>query len=297
LRPAVDALPKGAVRIEVRGGVMRLTGGAVTVEVPLFAPGDPVERGELIAECPFGAEDLRAALDAVAFAAYRKDNERWPLQGVHIAMNEDGVTFAATDTHRLAVRRFPDAADHRASVILPNAGAKLARALVADAEGPAELLIRQAADGQRALEIAGDDFTLTVGAIAGVYPAYEWIIPEGYAARLVLDREAFAAAVQAVAPAAAADWNRAMLRTEGGKLWITAAGDKGAQAQAAVSCGGVLAEGVAFNCRYLLDGLKACGGDVVTLGITGPASAACLWPGNTSAPGDYLYVIMPMRPA
>jgi DNA polymerase-3 subunit beta len=295
LRAAVDALPAGTVRLEARDGVLCLTVGTASVQVPLMAPPQTMERGELIAGCHFGAEDLRAALDSVAFASYRKDNERWPLQGVHIALTESGITFAATDTHRLAVRRFPDGADHRASVILPNAGAKLARAMVADAEGPAELMVRQR-DGRRALEIAGDNFTLTGQGIAGVYPDYESIIPERYGERLVLDREAFAAAVKAVAPAAA-DINRVMLRTDGGKLWITAAGEKGAQAQASVPCGGDMAEAVAFNCKYLLEGLKACGGEMVSFGINGPASVACLWPGDGEAPGDYLYLIMPMRPA
>ena len=293
------ALPAGTVRVTVREGFLQLEYRDAVHSLITGDAGDvlDVPKGECQALAAMDAKALRQALERVAFAAEKTGKSRWALQGVHVRIGEGVLTLAASDTFRLPRLR---AAVHTAGggeAVLPNGAAALAMRALKTARGRVKVTVRVHDRKQRIVELHGESFTLRAFAIEAQYPAYERIIPERYAARLVLDREAFAAAVQAVAPAAAADINRAMFRTEAGKLWVTAAGDKSAQAQASVCCAGDMAEAVAFNCRYLLDGLRACGGELVTLGVTGPASVACLWPGNTGAPGDYLYLIMPMRPA
>lgn len=52
---------------------------------------------------------------------------------------------------------------------------------------------------------------------------------------------------------------------------------------------------IGFNCRYLLDALKACGTEEVMCALNTPLSCMVIKPAEAQPDGDYLYLVLPIR--
>ncbi len=261
-------------------------------DLPLSQSGTPIR---------LDADSLVRGLRATLFAS-SGDEAKQILTGVHLRLAGTGLECAATDGHRLAVQRLEDAlaAGDEAvasaepfAVTVPNRSLRELERLLSgrSAEEPLSLFSER---GQ--VVVLWADQVLTSRTIDGTYPNYRQLLPDSFSRRLVLDRRALSAALERVAVLADQHNNVVRLSSEPllGKVKIAAdAQDVGSGSEElAVTAEGDAIE-IAFNVRYLLDGLKAISADQVVLQCNGPTTPAVLAP--VGEDDSFTYLVMPVQ--
>jgi DNA polymerase-3 subunit beta len=216
------------------------------------------------------AGDLLAA--AVADIAHLTDShvEALPgLSGIRITTDGDRLTLTATDRYRVGYRTVPwqPAAGHAdgTTVVLGAALAQIAKG----ATGGNVALALPGADGHLAGIAAGARTTVTRVIDPAIYPNVDRVIPKACRAEVEIGAEELLAAVRRVA--LVADTAPLRLRFTVDRLTLAAADGDIAAGTTDVDC---RMEGpgevrIAFDPRYLIDGLTALSG-TVRLWLNGP---------------------------
>jgi DNA polymerase-3 subunit beta len=268
-------------------------------DLPLVLSGTPIR---------LDSEALVRGLRATLFAS-SGDEAKQVLTGVHLSLDGDRLECAATDGHRLAVLRLPGA-------VAPESGAQADSDAGAEAGEPFAVTVpaRSLRELERLLSgrpsrepislfcergqvvVLWADQVLTSRSLDGTYPSYRQLIPEGFSRRIVLDRRAFVAALERVAVLADQHNNVVKISSDplAGQVTIQADAQdvgRGSEALAATISGEEIQ--IAFNVRYLLDGLKVMGSDSVALQCSGPTTPAVLVPQDAEA--DFTYLVMPVQ--
>lgn len=219
--------------------------------------------------------------------AASKDEARPILTGVLLEVSREGLTMAATDSYRLAVREMTATASQEAKAVVPErALAEAGRAASAD---DAETVEVHVDESQVSFTIG--TMRMTSRLIEGEFPNYRQLLPEGYENRLTMPRQKLIEAVQRVGLLAK---DNAPVRMEFNALGVrlTSQSQDG-QSVEAIDDGVYEGEDltVAFNPHYLAEGLKAATGDSVRLEIRDG-----LKPGVVKGESDeFLYLVMPVR--
>lgn len=291
-RLLVDTLSKLSaekVSVEIGDDQAKIEGGRFRSEIRTLAASDfprlPEPEGDTatVAAAPL-AEGLRQVVPAAS-----RDDARPILTGVLIASTGDGVRLVATDSYRLAVR------DLTGISLLPEG-----RKVLVGAKGLGELG-RMLTDGEvdvflgeRYVTFRLSNAELTARLIEGDFPNYQQLIPTGYPNKLTVEREALTAAVERVSLVGGTNRDSAPIRLamtgEGLELSATAQdiGQSYEPVEAKFEGSDVT---VAFNARFLLDGIEAADADEVTLETVDPLKPAVLRGGDAG----FLYLLMPVR--
>jgi DNA polymerase III subunit beta len=266
-------------------------------DLPLAQSGTPIR---------FHAEALVKGLRATLFASSPDENKQL-LTGVHLRLDGEGLECAATDGHRLAVQRLSHAVEAVASPEAEVAGADgadfavtvPARSLrelerILSGRGSQEPLSLFCERGQ--VVVLSADQVLTSRSLDGTYPNYRQLIPPAFQRRLVLDRRAFIAALERVAVLADQHNNVVKISADPAAGTATIRADaqdvgSGSESLAATIEGEAIE--IAFNVRYLLDGLKAMGSDQVVLQCNAATTPAVLAP--VGADEAFTYLVMPVQ--
>lgn len=234
------------------------------------------------------AASLADALRQVVPAA-SKDDARPILTGVLLAAHEGGLRLVATDSYRLAMRDLPGVSMLEAD-----------QRVLVGAKGLAEVQ-RLLGDGDIEVFLAEREVTFRVGnadvttrLIEGDFPNYEQLIPSGYPNRLTIDRDAFAGAVERVSLVGGTSRDSSPIRlsmsSDGLELSATAQ-DVGQSFEPVEGKFEGTELTVAFNSRFLLDGVEAAGASEISIESIDPLKPAVLR-GNDA---DFLYLLMPVR--
>ncbi len=243
------------------------------------------------------AADLHCAIGQTAHATAPATDGRTALTGVALGVDGDHLSLAATDSHRLALRRLPLIADASGPALAEGvivAGRhllELARILRRDA--CAVGIIIDADRRHVRFEVPGIEVTARL--IEGQYPQYRQVIPteastrvSAHTAELLREvRTTSVLAAEAAHPLQIAVAENAM------HLLANTAEIGRDEATVAVDCAGDAAE-IFLNAAYVVDALSWMKSDRVTIGLNGRLSPCALRP--CDAPdNDYVYVIMPVR--
>ena len=260
------------------------------IEAEEFPPGPRPDEGDRL-QVPL--DELIKAVEQTQMAA-STDEARPVLTGVLVQLQQGNLTLAATDGHRLAVRKLPanGAADLEASLIVPaRALAELSRVLKGE-PGQVEVIISKA---RNQIFFKAGNSELTSRLIDGKYPNYSQVIPSKSSTKVRLSTSELTQTVRAVSLFARDSANVIRVKAHTGAVVLSATtnevGDSKAEMPADVEGSEIQ---IAFNARYVLDALGVIGEDQVELLFDGPLS-----PGLIRPPGKehYLYVIMPVRVA
>ena len=260
------------------------------IEAEEFPPGPRPDEGDRL-EVPL--DELVKAVEQTQMAA-STDEARPVLTGVLVQVQAGNLTLAATDGHRLAVRKLPaqGAGDLEASLIVPaRALAELARVLKGE-PGRVEIIISKA---RNQIFFKAGNSELTSRLIDGKYPNYSQVIPSKSSTKVKVPTAELTQTVRAVSLFARDSANVIRVKATSGAVTLSATtnevGDSKAEMSAEVEGSEIQ---IAFNARYVLDALGVIGEDEVELLFDGPLS-----PGLLRPPGKehYLYVIMPVRVA
>jgi DNA polymerase-3 subunit beta len=260
------------------------------IEAEEFPPGPRPDEGDRLT---IPLDDLLLAIEQTQIAA-STDEARPVLTGVLLQIETGGQTLAATDGHRLAVRKLQALAGEEleARLIVPaRALAELPRAFRGES-GEVEVIVSKA---RNQVFFRAGTSEVTSRLIDGTYPNYTQVIPSKSSTWVRVSTTDLTQTVRAVALFARDSSNVIRLRTENGGVVLSAmtneVGDSRAEVTAKVEGSEIQ---IAFNARYIVDALAVIGSEEVELRFDGPLS-----PGVVRPPGseDYLYVIMPVRVA
>jgi DNA polymerase-3 subunit beta len=260
-------------------------------DLPLEQGGRPIR---------LDAEALVRGLRGTLFAS-SGDEAKQLLTGVHLSLEGEGLECAATDGHRLAVLRLPHALDAASTeadaepfaVTVPARSLRELERLLSGrpSEEPLSLFCER---GQ--VVVLWADQVLTTRSLDGTYPSYGQLIPQTFNRRIILNRRGLVAALERVAVLADQHNNVVKFSSDpaAGRVVIRAdAQDVGSGSEdlAAVIEGEEIE--IAFNVRYLLDGLKAMAAEEVVLQCNAPTTPAVLAPfGDDEA---FTYLVMPVQ--
>ncbi|MEB3275950.1 MAG: DNA polymerase III subunit beta [Cyanobacteriota bacterium] len=240
------------------------------------------------------AQALIQGLRATLFAS-SGDESKQLLTGVHLQLEPDALECAATDGHRLAVLRLPQpqSTAEAFEVTVPARSLRELERLLSGraSEEPLSLFCDR---GQ--VVVLWADQVLTSRSLDGTYPNYRQLIPESFNRAIQVDRRALVAALERVAVLADQQQNNVVkLSADPAAAQLQVSADaqdvgSGSEAIGAEISGEAIQ--IAFNVRYLLEGIRAMAGDRVVLRCNGPTTPAVL-----SLPDDtqFTYLVMPVQ--
>ena len=258
-----------------------------------------VESGMTLKLQPAG---LVQALKGTLFAS-SSDEAKQLLTGVHLRFNDKALEAAATDGHRLAVLQVDDALQDSANssddaaegfaVTLPARSLREVERLMAGwrSDDPVSLFC----DRGQVVFLAADQM-VTSRTLEGTYPNYGQLIPDGFNRTLALDRRGLIAALERIAVLADQHNNvvKFSSQPDEGVVQISAdAQDVGSGSESLPASLTGDAIQIAFNVRYVLDGLKAMASDRVVLHCNAPTTPAVLKPEGDAA--AFTYLVMPVQ--
>jgi DNA polymerase-3 subunit beta len=294
------SLPNKPITFVLDGTRVLVTSGSSKFTLPTLSVDEYPNLPELPDTTGTLASDVFAtAVSQVAIAAGRDDSLP-TLTGVHVEINQETVTLAATDRYRLAVREIqwdPTAPNVSTSALLrARTIADAAKSLT----GTKTVLISFAptSSNDRLAGFAGEGKTMTSRMLDGTFPPYRHLLPQEVTSTALVEVATLLDSVRRVALVTdktvplRLDFNNNTLSLEAG------AGEE-AQATEAIE---ILLTGepisIAFNPVFLADGLTAVGTKYVQISFTGPNKPAILM-GKSDKDGalveNYRYLLMPMR--
>lgn len=248
-----------------------------------------------ITHLPVGAltEGLRGSLFSTS-----SDETKQVLTGVHLMVDAGGIEFAATDGHRLAVVQTvaaeapADSEERSLEVTVPaKALRELERMMQMNPAG--ETVAVRFDQGQLICEWANQ--RLTSRLLEGQYPNYRQLIPRQFSRQMTADRRQFTSALERIAVLADQKNSIVKLSLDSVKQEIVLSVEaqdvgSGRESLPAQVTGDDL--DIAFNVRYLLEGLKALNTTEVQMQFNTATSPSILTPLGGM---KMTYLVMPVQ--
>ncbi|MGI9226832.1 MAG: DNA polymerase III subunit beta, partial [Candidatus Nanopelagicaceae bacterium] len=294
------SLPNKPITIALDGSRILVTSGSAKFTLPTLSIDEYPNLPELPQTTGVIASDIFAtAVSQVAIAAGRDDSLP-TLTGVHVEINEDVVTLAATDRYRLAVREFtwqPSAPGVSTTALLrARTIADAAKSLVGSKN--VSLSFAPSTSNDRLAGFAGDGKSMTSRMLDGTFPPYRHLLPQEVTTTAVVEVAPFLESVRRVALVTDKTVPLRLEFTDGA---VSLEAGTGEEAQATESIDIKLngeAISIAFNPVFLAEGLQAVGTAFVQISFTGSNKPAILM-GKMDQGGqaidNYRYLLMPMR--
>jgi len=294
------SLPNKPISISLDGSRVLVTSGSAKFTLPTLSLTDYPNLPELPEPTGVISSDTFAnAVAQVAIAAGRDDSLP-TLTGVHVEVNENTVTLAATDRYRLAVREIqwqPSQPGVSTTALLrARTIADAAKSLVGAKN--VSVSLAPTASNDRLAGFSGDGKTMTSRMLDGTFPPYRHLLPQDITSTAVIEVAPFLDSVRRVALVTD---KTVPLRLEFANAQLSLEAGAGEDAQATEILD-ILLTGepisIAFNPTFLADGLQAVGTPFVQISFTGSSKPAILMgkaESNSPAIENYRYLLMPMR--
>jgi len=295
LNDIVSRLPSCEIEVETNDTAVTLTSdsghyqmqGLVAEEFPGLPNLDEIPALNLPADL------FLEGLQATLFAA-STDESKQILTGLHLNTSESGVEFATTDGHRLAIANLPD-------LVTPE---PITMTIPAKALRELERMLGRVADvalrfdtNQAIFELTGEQGTerLSCRLLEGQYPAYPQLVPQQFERQVTVERQALLSSIDRIAVLAARKNNIIRLKLDSTEQQVALSAEApelgmGEERLTAQISGEDL--DIAFNVKYLSDGLKAMGSQDVQLQLNSATMPAVLSPVSGR---KITYLIMPIQ--
>jgi DNA polymerase-3 subunit beta len=299
LGDVVRSLPNAAVSADAGNDRLHLECGNARFDLRLM----PLEDFPALATT--GGDSTPAVMKADEFAARvaqvaraaSTDDARPVLTGVYVEAKAENLVLAATDSYRLAVLTLDWEQDVEGTVLLP-------RRALDEARRSAEQLGSEVRMTFEESQVGFDfgDRQLVTRLIEGSFPPFRQLIPSGYERRLEVDRADLIEVVRRVSVVGDANTTATPVTLHLSADTVRVTAGSGEIGEAEESLPGVLQGDdlqIAFNPRYLTDGLDATGTQQVALEFRDELKPAVIRPAGASDDEepevDFLYLLMPVR--
>lgn len=284
----VRSLPKtSTVRLAVADHGLAVTSGDLHATVPVHNLGD-YPTLPAITTLPFTLLDRAdlAGLGRVATAA--GDDRTLPvLTAIQLSVDDDGLAAAATDRYRLAVHRCAGPAHLDAPVLVPAKVVATVAKLLAREDEPAAMLVEGPDSGLVAWRT--ERLQVTTRTVPGEFPPWRTLIPTELTGTARGDARELCAAIKQVHPGDRR--SPLVVDLDAESITLTAGSDdrRVTRTITAVTYTGD-AMRIAFNPRYLTDGIAVLNTADVHLGVVAPRKPALLTSPDNPAT---TYLVMP----
>lgn len=286
LEQAVRRMPVGPVTITTGESDVEILGKGPRFTLRQLALDDfPTIDDSMVGGTEVDGDALALATGQVTVAA-SGDAARPILTGVLFESRDEGVRLVATDSYRLAVRDLPGVGIEGTGLIPARGLRELPRTI-----GTSKVAV--SLEGREGV-FASDRGSLRLRMIEGTFPKYQSLLPDSYPNEMVVAKEGLLEALGRVSLVAEDHIPVRLNLTAGGVEITVSRQDVGGESEHLVGDfnGADDAVQIAFNPRYLADGVSAVVGDQIRLRVIDG-----LKPSVISAVGDdsFLYLLMPVR--
>jgi len=299
----IRTMPEGELTVSVDHKLtVRIVGGKSEFELSAIEGADFPALPEFKSDIRFTVNQgvLRQMIMRTSFAVAQNEN-RAALNGAYFVFSEDNLKIVACDGNRLAVREqscdIKSVTERKPEVrfILP--GKTLTELLKMIKDGDDDITVTVT---RRNGVFESNGLLFFSRLIDGEYLDYNKFIPTQSRIKAEIETETFIRSLE-----------RAFLVSEDKTLGQTknyvkcTFGDEMLKISS-VSVNGrvydeIYVEGlegeieIGFNCRYLLEALRACGSERVLCEMNTPLSCMVIRPAEKSDGEDYLYLVLPIR--
>jgi len=222
------------------------------------------------------------------------DELRPVMSGVLCELNEDNITFVATDAHKLVKYKRTDlSSENVASFILPKKPLNHLKSIIPDDED-AEVTLEY---NDTNAVIVFDNITLVCRLIDGKYPNYEAVIPQQNPFKLSVGRVSLLNALRRVSIFGSKSTHQVRFKVSGKELVLSAEDiDFSSEAKERLTCS---YEGedmeIGFNSRFMLDMLTTLDNENIIIEMSAPNRAGILLPDDDAESAEeILMLIMPV---
>ena len=235
---------------------------------------------------------LATAISKTIFAA-GNDDLRPVMSGVFFQFSTEGLTFVATDAHKLVKYTRADVqANQVAEFIMPKKPLNLLKGILAASDNDITIEYNESN-----AKFTFENSELICRLIDGKYPNYEAVIPKEIPNKLVIDRNQFLNSVRRVSIFSNKTTHQIRLKIAGAELNISAEDiDYSNKAEERLTCdyqGDDMQIG--FNSRFLTEMLNNLTSDEVQLEMSMPNRAGILTPVDGLDEGEHItMLVMPV---
>ena len=284
---AIRKMPEGAVTMSSAEGAIEIVGNGPRFSIRELAVDDFPELGEpdFTGAVAIDGDMLASAIAQVTVAA-SNDAARPILTGVLVENGDDGVRLVATDSYRLAVRDLPDVKVELNGLIPARGLRELSRTV-----GSTQV---QVAIHDREAVFGSERGSLSLRLIEGTFPNYRQLLPDSYPNRITLDKDRLLDALGRASLVAEDHIPIRLKLMEGGVELTVSRQDVGGESEHIEGSFSGDAEmvDIAFNPRYLTDGVTAMDGAEVTIDVIDGLKPSVM---RATGQDEFLYLLMPVR--
>ena len=284
---AIRKMPVGAVTMSSSEGEIEIVGNGPQFRIRELTVDDFPELGEpnFTGAVAVDGDMLASAVAQVTVAA-SVDAARPILSGVLVENGHNGIRMVATDSYRLAVCDLPEVRID-ASGLIPARGLRELSRTIGSSQVQVAIRDREAVFGS-------ERGSLSLRLIEGTFPNYRQLLPDSYPNRMTVDKDRLLEALGR-ASLVAADHIPIRLKLQDGGIELTVnRQDVGGETEHIEgSFVGEIGEvDIAFNPRYLTDGVSAMEGDEVAIDVIDGLKPSVM---RATGKGEFLYLLMPVR--
>ena len=294
------SLPNKPVTIQLDGTRVLVNAGSAKFTLPIL----PIDEYPNLPEMPEALGTIDADLFNQAVAqvstAAGKDDSLPSLTGVHVEVNGENITMAATDRYRLAVRElsFNPARPNTEAVALIRARTLHDAAKTLATAKNVNIALAPASSNDRLAGFQTDSKSTTTRLLDGTFPPYRHLLPQESLTTTVIEVAPFLDAVRRVA--LVTDKTIPLKLTfAGNTVTLEAGGGDEAQANEVFEISKTGEDlSIAFNPNYLLDGLHAISAPYAQISFNTSSKAAILMgksDANAAAIDNFKYLLMPTK--
>ena len=294
------SLPNKPITFTLDGSRVLVTAGTAKFTLPTLSVNEYPTLPELPETAGVIPSDVFAhAVNQVAIAA-GKDDSLPTLTGVHIEINKNKITLAATDRYRLAVRELNWQAKNADievnTLVRARTLADAAKSLTAHSQ--VTLALSPTNSNERLIGFLSELKTMTSRTLDGSFPPFRHLLPSESVAEATIEVGPLLDSVRRVALVTDKTVPLRLIFNNN-SLQLEAGAGEDAQATEELE---IIYSGepinIAFNPQYLTDGLQVIGTPFVQINFTGASKPAVLT-GKHELSGtrdiSYQYLLMPMR--
>lgn len=271
---------------------VRLLCGDADFEIPGLSAADYPDLPEVEDEYAVFIQQkiLRAMIEEVAFAV--SSNESRPVHtGALFEVGEEGLTMAAVDGFRLAVRREPlEKLEGGAfSFVAPGSALNEVKGICGDAEDLAEITL-----GKRHILFTVGDVELICRRLEGEFLDYRSAIPKNNPIVVTADAKSLIESIDRVSVVISDKLKSPVrCRFDEGKVFLSAKTGNGEAKDICHVEGSGEGLEIGFNNRYLMEALRYAPADTVRIELNTSVSPAIIVP--TDGKENFLYMVLPVR--
>ncbi len=242
------------------------------------------------------------ALKSTLFAS-SADEAKQVLTGVNLNFKGTSLKAAATDGHRLAVLKLDDvisiANDNKndfndsIELTLPSKSLRELEKFLSNCNSTTEINFFY--DQGQVVFISSDQI-VTTRTLDGSYPNYNQLIPDDFSHELELDRKNFISALERITVLAEQHNNVVKIATNKESQILSISADAQDLGSGSESIPIKYLDDdvqIAFNSKYLLEGLKIIQTDSILLKFNAPTTPAIFTPSNKDL--NFIYLVMPVQ--